>query len=73
MQPRDPRKEYGIFTGFLARWGAAAVPIARYAFDIKDGMWMGEPITVSRFCKGSDPWFANTIVRNLPDKPIEAW
>lgn len=63
--PRDSKKEYGIFSSFLTRWGAQAVPIARYAFEQLAGRWAGAPISVNRFCRGSDPFFAAVIVERL--------
>lgn len=64
-QPRDLLRESGIFKGFVARWGESAGPIARAAFEVHGGMWKGAPIAVSRFAKGSDPWFAEIIAQNL--------
>lgn len=63
--PRDDRKEAGIFKGFVARHGEMAGPIAKYAFELADGMWMNAPIQVTRFCRGSDPWFADKIKARL--------
>lgn len=71
--PRDSRKESGIFKSFLARWGGKAQPIARYAFEMADGRWAGAPIGVNRFCKGSDPFFAEVISARLVDSPIKDW
>jgi hypothetical protein len=65
-QLRNTVKEAGIFRGFMARYGGpAAVAIARFAFEQQRGMWQRAPITVTRFCKGSDPYFADPIVRRL--------
>ena len=65
-QHRDQYKEAGIFKGFLARYGERAVPIALLAFgSIFDGMWRSAPITVTRFCKGSDPYFADLLAQRL--------
>lgn len=63
---RDGGKEYGIFNSFCARWGDKAGSIARYAFEVCDGMWRDQPITTSRFTKGSDPYFAVVIAERLP-------
>lgn len=63
--PRDPKKEYGIFSSFLSRWGGQAMPIARHAFEIEDGRWRGAPISVNRFCKASDQWFGQVIAERL--------
>lgn len=59
-------KEFGIFAAFCGRHGTKAGPIARYAFEVCDGMWRQQPITVNRFCKGSDPFFAEVISERLP-------
>lgn len=63
--PRDQRKEYGIFTRFAKEYGTMAGPIARYAFETCDGWWMNATVTVNRFCKGSDKYFAEPILRRL--------
>jgi hypothetical protein len=65
-QVRDPKKEAGIFKGFISRWGIEkAVAISRAAFQVHGGMWRNAPISVNRFCKGSDPYFAQPIADNL--------
>ena len=72
--PRDSRKEAGIFKSFLSRWPEGqAQAIARYAFEVCDGRWAGAPISVNRFCKGSDPYFAAKIVDRLVQSPVEGW
>lgn len=71
--PRDSRKESGIFKSFLARWGSQAQAIARFAFEVEDGRWGGAPISVNRFCKGSDPYFAEKIVARLVESPVKDW
>lgn len=71
--PRDSRKESGIFKSFLARWGDQAQDIARYAFEAADGRWAGAPISVNRFCRNSDPYFAQVIVERLVDQPVQGW
>lgn len=63
--PRDPLREKGIFSSFISRWGAQAGPIAEFAFETMDGRWKGAPVSVSRFCKGSDPYFASEIAERL--------
>lgn len=66
VQPRDFRKESGIFKSFMTRYGADAVPIARLAFSpVFDGWWKSAPISVTRFCKGSDPYFADVLRARL--------
>lgn len=65
-QVRDPKKEAGIIKSFMTRWGTEqAVRIARTSFDVHDGMWRGAPISITRFCKASDQWFAAVIVSNF--------
>lgn len=64
-QLRNPVKEAGIFKGFMARYGDKAVGIARFAFEQQRGMWQRAPISVTRFCKGSDPYFADQIAKRL--------
>lgn len=64
-QLRDPRKESGIFKSFLDRWGKLAPAIAKLAFEFYDGWWRNAPITATRFCKGSDPYFAQVIADRL--------
>ena len=71
--PRDSRKEAGIFKSFLSRWPDQAAEIARYAFEVCDGRWGGAPISVNRFCKGSDPYFAEKIVARLVETPVKDW
>jgi hypothetical protein len=63
--PREARKEYGIFTRFSKEFGADAGRIAQYAFETCDGWWMNAPVTVQRFCKGSDKYFAIPILGRL--------
>lgn len=63
--PRDPLKEKAIFVGFLNRWGIQAGPIAEFVFELCDGMWKGAPMSVYRFCKNSDPYFAQPIAARL--------
>lgn len=64
-QVRDPKKEAGIFKGFMSRWPEQAVAIARSAFEVHDGMWRNAPISVNRFCKASDPYFSAVIAERL--------
>lgn len=66
--PRNACKESGIFKSFLARWGEQAPAIARFAFDSCDGYWRGAPISVNRFCKASDDYFASVIVASLAER-----
>lgn len=63
--PRNMKTEMGTFKGFMKRWGSQAPAIARFAFEQCDGMWKGAPISVTRFCAGSDPYFAQPIASRL--------
>lgn len=72
--PRDSKKESGIFKSFLSRYGEMAPVIARYAFEVCNGRWREAPISVTRFCKASDPYFADIIVARLAEvSPRETW
>jgi hypothetical protein len=64
-QPRNGKTEASIFKSFLSRWEDDAVRIAKAAFEIYDGMWANAPISVNRFCKNSDPFFAAQIIARL--------
>lgn len=64
-QVRNIPKENAIFKSFANRWGDKASAIARYAFEIQQGYWHRAPITVGRFAKGSDEYFAQVIVDQL--------
>lgn len=63
--PRDARKEASIFKRFISTYGGAAPIVARYAFEVADGFWNGAPISVNRFTRGSDEWFADVILERL--------
>lgn len=63
--PREGAKEAAIFKRFVSEWGSQSAAIARYAFEIRGGMWKGAPIKVTRFTKGSDPYFAAEIANYL--------
>lgn len=63
--PRDAKKEHGIFTRFCREYGEDAGAIARYAFEVCGGIWKGSPVSVTRFCKGSDVYFSRIIVQRL--------
>lgn len=66
--PRDARKEYGIFNRFFNEYGKDGVAIAKYAFGPAcDGWWAKAPISINRFCKGSDSYFAAPILERLAD------
>lgn len=65
-QPRNGKTEAAIFKSFLSRWpDGQAVRVARAAFEIYEGMWGNAPISVNRFCKHSDPFFATPILTAL--------
>ncbi|MGW9067879.1 hypothetical protein ACWGQT_00305 [Streptomyces yangpuensis] len=63
--PADPAREASIFKAFHGRWGQQAGPIARFAFEQQDGYWRSSPVTTTRFCKGSDDYFAAPIAERL--------
>lgn len=63
--PRNPLTESGIFKSFKSRWGDLAGPIAIYSIDVAGGWWQNAPISVNRFCKGSDEYFAKIIAERL--------
>lgn len=64
-QVRSATKESAVFRSFHQRHGRDAVRIARHAFEVQRGMWQRAPISVNRFCKGSDPYFADKIKSRL--------
>lgn len=64
-QVRDAKKEMAIFKGFMSRWPEQSVAIARSAFNVHDGMWKSAPISVNRFCKASDEYFAAVLAARL--------
>jgi len=63
--PIDPVKHRAIFSSFCTRHGEMAGPIAVAAFDLFGGRWNGAPISVNRFCKASDQYFAIPIKERL--------
>lgn len=71
--PRNFIREAAIFKSFLSRWGVAAPAIARSAFEVHDGMWKGAPVSVNRFCVGSDPYFAAPLAERIADQPVAGW
>lgn len=62
---RNPKTEGSIFKSFMSRHPEQAVAIAKAAFEVHDGMWRNAPISVNRFCKASDEYFAAVIAKNL--------
>jgi hypothetical protein len=63
--PRNFKTEPSIFKSFSNRWGNQAGPIAKMAFEVFDGVWKGAPISVNRFCIGSDVYFAAPLAERL--------
>ncbi len=66
--PRDSRKEHGIFSRFLNTYGQDGIEVAKFAFGpVCDGWWGSAPISVNRFCKGSDAYFCQPILARLAE------
>lgn len=63
--PRNMIKETAIFKAFCDRWGDQAVAIARAAVEHHGCWWKNSPLSVNRFCKGSDPYFAEIIAAQI--------
>lgn len=63
--PTSSAAEAQIFKSFMRRFGPDAQRIARYALDTCDGLWYGTPVTIFKFCKKSDPQFADPILKKL--------
>lgn len=65
-QLRDPMKESVILRAFIGRHGIEkAVLVAMAAYEVYGGIWMGAPVTVTRFTKNSDPYFADVILARV--------
>lgn len=65
-QQRNPAKEAGILKAFIGRHGIAdAVMVAQAAFEIYEGMWRSAPITVTRFTRNNDAYFAEPILARM--------
>lgn len=65
-QLRDAVKEKSIFSSFVNRYGPErAAMVAMVAFNVYEGMWASAPVGVTRFCKGSDRYFADVILAQL--------
>lgn len=65
-QLRNPVKEKSVFSSFIKRYGTErAVLVAMAAFQVFEGIWASAPIGVNRFCKNSDPYFADVILAQL--------
>lgn len=63
--PRNAIKEASVFKSFAQRWGDMAMPIARLACEEMGCIWESAPISVNRFCKGSDPYFAAVLAQRV--------
>jgi hypothetical protein len=63
--PRNAIKEASVFKSFALRWGERAMPIARIACEEMGCIWESAPISVNRFCKGSDPYFAAVLAQRV--------
>lgn len=61
----NPAKVAGIMKRFVKEYGVHSATIARYAFEVCGGWWNNQPITVARFCKANDPYFAQVILDRL--------
>jgi hypothetical protein len=67
-QPRREQAQINsVFKSFAVRWGRQAGPIARFAFEQQDGYWRDAPVTITRFTKGNDDYFAGPISERLTD------
>jgi hypothetical protein len=63
--PRNPIKEKAIFSSFANRYGDKAMPIARAACETHRCEWRSAPLSVSRFTKGCDPYFAEVLAQRV--------
>lgn len=64
-QPQS-RRDLITIQGFVERHGITdAVRIARAAFDVHEGMWLGAPVSPGRFAASSDDCFARRILSAL--------
>ena len=68
--PRTGYKEEAIFKRFVKEWGELAAPIAKFVFEVENGKWGGAPISINRFSKNSDPYFALPISERLASGEI---
>lgn len=65
-QDRNAAREAGIMKAFIDRHGIEdAVFVAMAAFAVYNGTWRNAPITISRFTKGNDPYFAQVILGSV--------
>lgn len=63
--PRNPMKEASIFKAFVNRWGDKSETIARQAVEVHQCWWRSAPLSVERFCVGSDPYFAEVLAASV--------
>lgn len=64
--PRNPVIEKSVFSSFFDRWGpSASQQIAQCAVEFHGCWWRNSPLSVQRFCKGNDPYFAMVIAKQL--------
>ena len=63
----------GIFKRYFFQYGVDGIAIARHAFEVLDGKWANEPITVQRFCKANDPYFTRPIYSRISGPTVQAW
>jgi len=55
-----------ILAGFWERHGPEkAIRVARAAFEVYHGMWMGAPVSIRRFTQSNDEFFSSRILENL--------
>lgn len=63
---RDALKESVIFKAFISRYGIVnAVLVATAAFEIYRGIWRNAPVSITRFTKGNDPYFADVLLARV--------
>lgn len=63
---RDPAKESTILKAFISRHGIEkAVLVAMAAYEVYGGVWMSAPVTVTRFTRNNDPYFADVILARV--------
>jgi hypothetical protein len=68
VRGRDPIRETAIFKRFVKTWGELAGPIAKFAFEVRDGWWQNAPISINRFCRQSDSYFARPIAEQVIER-----
>jgi hypothetical protein len=66
--PRSKEKELSIVRGFIGRHGEeVARKIVRFVCEGNGCAWRGSPMSVSRLTRSNDPWFADLILKDMPD------